>query len=101
MEKVTNDTIKHVATLAQLEFSEEELAKFTSQMRKILEMAEELQAVDTTGVEETVQVVDRDTVFREDVPEKWQTREEMLKNVPDKSNGFVKVPVIIDKDDNQ
>ena len=69
-------------------------------MGKILEMAEELQAVDTTGVEETVQVVDRDTVFREDVPEKWQTREEMMKNVPDKSNGFVKVPVIIDKDDN-
>ena len=49
MEKVTNDTIKHVAALAQLEFSEEELAKFTSQMGKILEMAEELQAVDTTG----------------------------------------------------
>ena len=98
MEKVTNDTIKHVAALAQLEFSEEELAKFTPQMGKILEMAE---AVDTTGVEETVQVVDRDTVFREDVPEKWQTREEMMKNVPDKSNGFVKVPVIIDKDDNQ
>ena len=101
MEKVTNDTIKHVAALAKLEFSEEELAKFTPQMGKILEMAEELQAVDTTGVEETVQVVDRDTVFREDVPEKWQTREEMMKNVPDKSNGFVKVPVIIDQDDNK
>ncbi|CCK83598.1 Aspartyl/glutamyl-tRNA(Asn/Gln) amidotransferase subunit C [Lactobacillus equicursoris 66c] len=101
MEKVTNDTIKHVAKLAKLEFSDEELTKFTPQMGKILEMAEELQAVNTDGVEETVQVVDRDTVFRDDVPEKWQTRDEMMKNVPDKSNGFVKVPVIIDKDDNQ
>ncbi|CCK85101.1 Aspartyl/glutamyl-tRNA(Asn/Gln) amidotransferase subunit C [Lactobacillus equicursoris DSM 19284 = JCM 14600 = CIP 110162] len=101
MEKVTNDTIKHVAKLAKLEFSDEELTKFTPQMGKILEMAEELQAVNTDGVEETVQVVDRDTVFRDDVPEKWQTRDEMMKNVPDKSNGFVKVPVIIDKDDDQ
>ena len=101
MEKVTKDTIKHVAALAQLEFNEEELEKFTPQMGKILEMAEELQAVDTTGVEETVQVVDRDTVFREDEPELWQTRDDMMKNVPEKSNGFVKVPVIINKDDNQ
>lgn len=101
MEKVTNDTIKHVAKLAKLEFSDEELTKFTPQMGKILEMAEELQAVNTDGVEETVQVVDRDTVFRDDVSEKWQTRDEMMKNVPDKSNGFVKVPVIIDKDDDQ
>ncbi|MFR0600372.1 Asp-tRNA(Asn)/Glu-tRNA(Gln) amidotransferase subunit GatC [Lactobacillus equicursoris] len=101
MEKVTNDTIKHVAKLAKLEFSDEELTKFTPQMGKILEMAEELQAVNTDGVEETVQVVDRDTVFRDDVPENWQTRDEMMKNVPDKSNGFVKVPVIIDKDDDQ
>ena len=101
MEKVTNDTIKHVAKLAKLEFSDEELTKFTPQMGKILEMAEELLAVNTDGVEETVQVVDRDTVFRDDVPEKWQTRDEMMKNVPDKSNGFVKVPVIIDKDDDQ
>ena len=101
MEKVTNDTIKHVAKLAKLEFSDEELTKFTPQRGKILEMAEELQAVNTDGVEETVQVVDRDTVFRDDVPEKWQTRDEMMKNVPDKSNGFVKVPVIIDKDDDQ
>ena len=101
MEKVTTDTIKHVAKLAKLEFSDEELTKFTPQMGKILEMAEELQAVNTDGVEETVQVVDRDTVFRDDVPEKWQTRDEMMKNVPDKSNGFVKVPVIIDKDEDQ
>lgn len=101
MEKVTKDTIKHVAVLARLEFNEDELEKFTPQMGQILNMAEQLQAVDTTGVTETVQVVDRDTVFREDVPEKWQTRDEMMKNVPEKSNGFVKVPVIINKDDDQ
>lgn len=98
--EITKDMIKHVATLSRLAFSEEELTKFTSQMDAIINMANELQAVDTDGVEETVQVVDRDTVFRKDKPEHWQDRATMLKNVPEKANGFIKVPVIINKDDN-
>ena len=66
-------------------------------------MANQLQEVDTEGVEETVQVVDRDTVFREDKPEHWQgqNRDTLMKNVPEKANGFIKVPVIIEKDDNE
>lgn len=98
--KVTREDIKHIAVLSRLSFSDEELGKFTKQMGDIINMANQLQAVDTKGVPATTQVVDRDTVFREDKPEKWQTRSEMLKNVPDTSNGFIKVPIIIDKDDN-
>lgn len=98
--EITQDTIKHVAALSRLAFSDEELGKFTAQMSDIINMANELGQVETDGVQETVQVVDRDTVFRADVPETWQTRDELMKNVPDKSNGFIKVPVIIDKDDN-
>lgn len=98
--EVTKDMIKHVATLSRLEFSEDELEKFTSQMDAIINMANQLQEVDTKGVQETVQVVDRDTVLRADKPEHWQDRDTMLKNVPEKANGFIKVPVIINKDDN-
>jgi aspartyl-tRNA(Asn)/glutamyl-tRNA(Gln) amidotransferase subunit C len=98
--EITKDLIKHVATLSRLEFSEAELDKFTPQMGDIINMADQLEAVDTKDVPETVQVVDRDTVLREDKPEHWQDRATMLKNVPEKANGFIKVPVIIDKDDN-
>ena len=49
----------------------------------------------------TVQVVDRETDFREDKPEHWESRAELMKNVPEKADGFIKVPVIIDKDDNE
>ena len=72
-------------------------------MSSIINMANQLQEVDTEGVEETVQVVDRDTVFREDKPEHWQgqNRDTLMKNVPEKANGFIKVPVIIEKDDNE
>ncbi|CCI84424.1 glutamyl-tRNA(Gln) amidotransferase subunit C [Lactobacillus pasteurii DSM 23907 = CRBIP 24.76] len=98
---ITEDTIRHVAELSRLEFGDDEIGKFTQEMDSIINMANQLQEVDTEGVEETVQVVDRDTVFREDKSEHWQSKEELMKNVPDEANGFIKVPVIIEKDDNE
>lgn len=100
MVKITKEDIKHVAGLSRLEFSEDELEKFTEQMGDIINMADQLAEVDTKDVPETVQVVDRDTVFREDKPKLWETREELMENVPEKADGYIKVPVIIDKDDN-
>ncbi len=101
--KITEDTIRHVATLSRLEFGDDEIGKFTDQMGSIINMADQLSEVDTTGVKETVQVVDRDTVFRDDKPKHWQgqDRETLMSNVPEKANGYIKVPVIINKDDNQ
>lgn len=99
--KITEAKIKHVATLARLKFSDDEIGKFTAQMNSIINMANQLQAVDTKGVPETVQVVDRKTVLRADQPQRWhQKRDDLMKNVPDKTNGFIKVPVIIAKDGN-
>lgn len=99
--KITKDEINHVATLSRLEFGEDEIDKFTEQMGDIINMAHQLAEVDTEGVPETVQVVDRETDFREDKPEHWESRAELMKNVPEKADGFIKVPVIIDKDDNE
>ncbi|WP_278960171.1 Asp-tRNA(Asn)/Glu-tRNA(Gln) amidotransferase subunit GatC [Lactobacillus apis] len=99
--EITEETIKHVAGLSRLEIDEKEIGKVTEQMGSIINMADQLSEVDTEGVEETVQVVDRDTVFREDKPEHWETREELMKNVPEQANGFIKVPVIINKDEDE
>ena len=99
--KITKENINHVAKLSRLEFSDDVIDSFTKQMGDIINMADQLAEVDTEGVEETVQVVDRDTVFREDKPEHWESRAELMENVPEKANGFIKVPVIIEKDDNE
>lgn len=99
--EITEDTIKHVATLSRLEIDEKDIGKVTEQMSSIINMADQLSEVNTDGVKETVQVVDRDTVFREDKPEYWQDRDELMKNVPDQANGFIKVPVIINKDEDE
>ncbi|MBH9990007.1 MULTISPECIES: Asp-tRNA(Asn)/Glu-tRNA(Gln) amidotransferase subunit GatC [unclassified Lactobacillus] len=99
--EITEDTIKHVATLSRLEIDEKDIGKVTEQMSSIINMADQLSEVNTAGVKETVQVVDRDTVFREDKPEHWQDRAELMKNVPEQANGFIKVPVIINKDEDE
>ncbi|BDR60170.1 Asp-tRNA(Asn)/Glu-tRNA(Gln) amidotransferase subunit GatC [Lactobacillus xylocopicola] len=99
--KITEETIKHVAVLSRLEINEKDLGQVTEQMSSIINMADQLSEVDTAVVEETVQVVDRDTVFRADQPEHWQDRTELMKNVPDQANGFIKVPVIINKDEDE
>ncbi|MGL6207595.1 MAG: Asp-tRNA(Asn)/Glu-tRNA(Gln) amidotransferase subunit GatC [Lactobacillus panisapium] len=99
--EITEETIKHVATLSRLEINDKDIEKVTGQMSSIINMADQLSEVDTDGVDETVQVVDRDTVFREDKPEHWQDRDELMKNVPEQANGFIKVPVIINKDEDE
>lgn len=99
--EITEDIIKHVAVLSRLEINKNDISQVTEQMSSIINMADQLSEVNTEGVEETVQVVDRDTVFREDKPEHWQSREELMKNVPEQANGFIKVPVIINKDEDE
>jgi len=86
----------HVAKLAKLSFSESELHEFTNQLGKIIEMFETLEEVDTEGVPFTSNVVNTINVLREDVAVEGWNREELLRNVPESEDGFIKVLAIID-----
>ena len=94
--KYTKEEVKKVAALSKLSFKEEELELFTSQMGKIIDMVEELGEVDTEGVPFTSNVVSEINVLREDVVIKGESREELLNNVPETKDGFIKVPAIMD-----
>lgn len=93
---ISKEEVKKVAALSKLSFKEEELELFTSQMGKIIDMVEELGEVDTEGVPFTSNVVPEINVLREDVVIKGESREELLKNVPETKDGFIKVPAIMD-----
>ncbi|MFW8052068.1 Asp-tRNA(Asn)/Glu-tRNA(Gln) amidotransferase subunit GatC [Vagococcus fluvialis] len=93
---ISKEEVKKVAALSKLAFKEEELELFTSQMGKIIDMVEELGEVDTTGVPFTSNVVSEISVLREDVAVKGESRDELLKNVPETKDGFIKVPAIMD-----
>jgi aspartyl-tRNA(Asn)/glutamyl-tRNA(Gln) amidotransferase subunit C len=84
-----------VANLTKLKFPENEIYEFTKTFGKIINFVEQLEEVDTTGVAFTSNIVDSINVLREDVAEPSENRNELMKNVPEKENGLIKVPAIL------
>ncbi|MGY4691126.1 Asp-tRNA(Asn)/Glu-tRNA(Gln) amidotransferase subunit GatC [Salibacterium sp. K-3] len=96
MERITKDQVKHVAHLARLSVTEEEVDTFTEQLDAIIEFAEQLNELDTDDVEPTTHVLDIHNVLRKDEQRPSLDREDALKNAPDQEDGQVKVPSVLE-----
>ena len=94
--EITKQEVEHVAKLARLELSDQEKEIFTAQLSNILTYVEQLNELDTTGVEATSHVLDISNVMREDVPHESLSQEKALANAPDKAAGHYRVPLIIE-----
>ncbi len=88
--------IEKVARLARLELSEEEKATFGNQLEQILTYMEQLNRLDTSGVEPTSHAIPIYNVFREDEVRPSLPQEEVLGIAPDEQDGHFKVPRIIE-----
>ena len=91
---ITKDDVKHVAKLARLELTEEEIDKYSKQLGSILQYVEQMNEVDTTGIEPMPHAIPVYNVMREDVVKYEQTKDEMLANAPFEEDGFFRVPKI-------
>ncbi|GEN53720.1 Asp-tRNA(Asn)/Glu-tRNA(Gln) amidotransferase subunit GatC [Halobacillus litoralis] len=96
MSRISKEEVKHVANLARLAITEEEATTFTKQLDDIITYAEQLNELDTTGVEPTTHVLDLKNVMRKDEPKKWISQDDALKNAPDKQDGQFKVPSVLE-----
>lgn len=94
---ISEEEVKHVAKLSKLDFKQEELESFTNQLGKIIDMVELLEEVDTEGVEFTSNVIETINVMRQDRAQPGWNRDELMRNVPETEDGFIKVPAIIDE----
>lgn len=94
--KISEEEVRHVATLSKLSFTDQETSEFATTLTKIVEMAEMLNEVDTEGVAVTSTMADRKNVMRQDVAEKGTDLDLLFKNVPEKENNFIKVPAILE-----
>ena len=94
--KITKQEVEHVARLARLELSEQEKETLTDQLSNILTYVEQLNELDTKGVEPTSHVLDINNVMRDDVPEVSLPQDRALANGPEKASGHNKVPKIIE-----
>lgn len=86
--------VEHVAKLARLELTEDEKQKYTKQLSDILKYANELNEVDTEGVEPMSHALPFYNVTRCDDVKCEISKDELMKNGPDVEDGFFKVPKI-------
>lgn len=94
--KISREGVLHVAQLARLDLSPEQVELFQKQLNDILDYMERLNAVDTTGVEPTSHAISIFNAFREDRVEPSPPREEMMANAPDKTEDSFRVPIVIE-----
>lgn len=95
--KLTPEEVRHVAELAKLSLSEEEVAQYAEQLSDILSYAEMLQDVDTSSVPPTPYVLPLSNVMRDDEPAPCLSNEEALANAPDSDEGFFRVRAVFDE----
>ncbi len=88
--------IEKVAKLARLELSAEEKETLGSQLEQILTYMEQLNRLDTKGVEPTSHAIPMPNVFREDEARPSFPRDEVMGIAPDKEEDHFKVPKIIE-----
>jgi len=90
---ISKEEVQKVAKLARLELSDTEVNKFTDQLSEILNYVEQLQAVDTKGIETTAQVTGLENGFRDDEIQDCPTeeREGALSQAPERVNNLIKV----------
>ena len=92
---ISREEVLHIAKLAKLSLSEEEVELFQEQLGKILEYFRKLEEVDTEGVEPLKHVIATENVFREDEPRGSIPPEEALKNAPKRRDDYFEVPKVI------
>ncbi len=91
---ITREDVLHVARLARLELSEEELERMREQLSAILEAVGKVSELDLEGVEPTDHPLDLVNVLAEDEPRPSLPRGEALANAPDPEEGFFGVPAV-------
>lgn len=89
--------VKHVAKLANLELTKQEIGKFEKQLSSILDYIKKLDEVDTTNVKPTFNVTGQENVFRKDEAGKSLSQEEALKNASEKKDGFFVTKGVFEK----
>ena len=93
---LTSDEVRHVALLARVGLTPEEVELYRSQLDKILDHFQALQEVDTEGVPPTGHSVPLETVLREDEPQQSLPREETLANAPRREDDYFRVRAVLE-----
>ena len=92
MVAISRDDVLHVAGLARLDLSEDEIERFREQLNAILEAVGKVAELDLSDVEPTAHPLDLVNAWAEDEPRPSLSVDEALANAPDREGDFFRVP---------
>lgn len=95
-EPLSHEQVRKVAHLSRLTLTDEEVAKFTRQLEDVLQYVEQLNSIDTSGVEPMAHAVEVHNVFRDDEEQPSLPREAALANAPRADGRYFLVPQILE-----
>ena len=97
MVTISRDEVEHVAHLARLHLSDDEIDRMQTQLSNILEAIETLADVDTSHVSPTASVIQLENVMRDDVVTPPMARDVTLANAPLRDDPFLRVPTVLEE----
>lgn len=97
-DKICRIDVEHIATLARLKLSAAEFERYQRDLSSVLEYFEQLNELDTAGVEPTAHPLPIHTVVREDREAPSYNSDEALQNAPAHDGSFFTVPKVLDRD---
>jgi aspartyl-tRNA(Asn)/glutamyl-tRNA(Gln) amidotransferase subunit C len=93
---VSPEQVRHIAKLARIAMSDDELDRLLPELNNILGWVEQLGEVNTDGVEPLTAVTDQKLRLRDDVVNDGNIRDQVLANAPEAQHGFFAVPKVIE-----
>jgi len=98
MAALTRADVEHVAYLARLGLTPDELARLEGQLNHILDQYAKLAELDTDAIPPTAQTIELENILREDVARPSMPPEDVLANAPQRDGDFFVVPAILGGD---
>ncbi len=95
--EITNELVDNLANLSKLSFDTEARSEIRNDLQKMVGFIEQLQTVDTNGIEPLLHMGDAVNILRQDMVQGSIQREEALLNAPLADKAFFKVPTVIKK----
>lgn len=95
--EISVKTIQHLAHLSRLQINETQAAQYKTDMQRMVSFIEQLQEVNTDGVEPLLMLSDANTALRADQLNESLSAADALKNAPSHDHQYFKVPTVIKK----
>lgn len=97
MDKLSKEEVLHVANLARISLTDEEVEKYRVELKVLIDDIDKIKEVDGYDEEMMYTPVDFNARLREDEVGSMLTAKEVIKNAPKKNGSFIEVPVMINE----